>query len=100
MSTAPIYGSAYDRPMFSRSAAFYDAVYSWKDYAAEAATVHGLIQLGGRARPRARRCRAGLGGHLRHLCDLYQAEGLDLDREISHRRSRALPERPAPMSAT
>ncbi len=30
--------------MFNRSAAFYDTLYDWKDYAAEAARLHELIQ--------------------------------------------------------
>jgi SAM-dependent methyltransferase len=68
--------------MFSRSAAFYDAVYAWKDYAEESARVHRLIQ---ERRPGARTLldvACGTGGHLRHLSRLYEAEGLDLDPEI------------------
>ncbi len=68
--------------MFTRSAAFYDAVYAWKDYAEESAVVHRLIQ---ERRPGARTLldvACGTGGHLRHLSRLYEAEGLDLDPEI------------------
>jgi SAM-dependent methyltransferase len=65
--------------MFSRSAKIYDAVYSFKDYAAEAEAVHLAI---------ADRCPAaqtlldvacGTGKHLERLQRWYRVEGLDLD---------------------
>ena len=68
--------------MFTRSAAFYDAVYGWKDYAEESEAVHRLIQ---ERRPGARTLldvACGTGGHLRHLAGLYEAEGLDADPEM------------------
>ena len=68
--------------MFTRSAAFYDAVYAWKAYAEESAAVHRLIQ---ERRPGARTLldvACGTGGHLRHLCKLYEAEGLDADTQM------------------
>ena len=68
--------------MFTRSAAFYDAVYAWKDYAEESAAVDRLIQ---ERRPGARTLldvACGTGGHLRHLRKLYESEGLDADPEM------------------
>lgn len=68
--------------MFTRSARFYDAVYSFKDYAAEAAKVDALIK---RRNPGARTLldvACGTGKHLEHLHGRYDAEGLDLDPEL------------------
>jgi SAM-dependent methyltransferase len=68
--------------MFTRSARFYEAIYSFKDYAAEAAKVDALIQ--GR-NPGARTLldvACGTGKHLDHLRRRYDAEGLDLDPKL------------------
>ena len=68
--------------MFRRSAELYDAVYAFKDYAAEAATVHALVQ--SRA-PGARTLldvACGTGKHLEHLARDYEVEGLDLDPKL------------------
>jgi SAM-dependent methyltransferase len=65
--------------MFARSARFYDAVYSFKDYAAEAARVSALIR---ERCPDARTLldvACGTGAHLEHLAKEYTVEGLDLD---------------------
>jgi ubiquinone/menaquinone biosynthesis C-methylase UbiE len=68
--------------MFSRSARFYDLIYSFKDYAAEAARVSALIR---ERRPDARTLldvACGTGAHLEHLAKEYMVEGLDLDDEL------------------
>jgi SAM-dependent methyltransferase len=68
--------------MFRRSAQFYDAVYSFKDYAAEAGAIHELIQS---RCPRARTLldvACGTGKHLEALQDRYAVEGLDLDERL------------------
>jgi len=68
--------------MFTKSARFYDAVYSFKDYAAEAAKVDALIK---ERNPKARTLldvACGTGMHLEHLRRRYDAEGLDLDPEL------------------
>ncbi len=68
--------------MFTKSARFYDAIYSFKDYADEAAKIHALIQ---ERNPGARTLldvACGTGLHLEHLRDRYEVEGLDLDREL------------------
>jgi SAM-dependent methyltransferase len=80
--------------MFARSARYYDAIYGFKDYAAEAERVHREIQA---RRPGARTLldvACGTGGHLAHLAGRYDAEGVDLSQEqIEVARSR-LPEVP------
>ena len=65
--------------MFTKSAAFYDALYSWKDYAAEAEKVHGIIS--GR-RPAATTLldvACGTGQHLEQLRAWYTVEGVDVE---------------------
>jgi ubiquinone/menaquinone biosynthesis C-methylase UbiE len=65
--------------VFSRSAQFYDAVYSFKDYDAEAAFVDAEIR---RRNPEAATLldvACGTGAHLAALADRYEATGLDLD---------------------
>jgi SAM-dependent methyltransferase len=68
--------------MFTRSARFYDAIYSFKDYPAEAAKVDAIIK---ERKPDARSLldvACGTGLHLEHLRGRYEAEGLDLDPEL------------------
>ena len=64
--------------MFDRSAELYDAVYSFKDYAAEAARLHGWIQS---RRPgmglRLLDVACGTGAHFPHLGQHYTVEGRD-----------------------
>lgn len=68
--------------MFTRSARFYDAIYSWKDYPAETAKLLGLI------RDRASEARTlldvacGTGKHLELLRQHFEVEGLDLDEQL------------------
>jgi SAM-dependent methyltransferase len=68
--------------MFTKSARFYDAIYSFKDYAAEAEKVDALIQ---ERKPGARTLldvACGTGLHLAHLRERYEVEGLDLDPNL------------------
>jgi SAM-dependent methyltransferase len=68
--------------MFTKSARFYDAIYSFKDYAAEAEKVDALIQ---ERKPGARTLldvACGTGLHLAHLHERYEVEGLDLDPNL------------------
>ena len=68
--------------MFTRSARFYDAIYSFKDYGKEAARIDALIR---ERRPNARTLldvACGTGLHLKHLSERYEVEGLDLDPEL------------------
>src|SRR5207247_2040583 len=68
--------------VFTRSARFYDAIYSFKDYGKEAARIDALIR---ERRPNARTLldvACGTGLHLKHLSERYEVEGLDLDPEL------------------
>ena len=66
--------------MFEKTAQFYDLIYSWKDYEAEARQLHELIS-------RHKKCEGntlleaacGTGAHVAQLCEHYTVEGLDLD---------------------
>ena len=80
--------------MFTKSARFYDAIYAFKDYAAEAAKIDALIQ---ERKPDARTLldvACGTGLHLQHLRTRYEAEGLDLDRELLAIAAERLPDVP------
>ncbi len=69
--------------MFKKSAEFYDAIYSWKDYAAEAELVRGLIEQYGKSSGKTLlEVACGTGQHIHYLQDKFQTEGLDLDDEI------------------
>jgi SAM-dependent methyltransferase len=69
--------------MFTKSAAIYDAIYSWKDYAAESRKLHALIQ---QHAPSV--CTTmldvacGTGHHMAYLREHYQVEGLDLEADL------------------
>lgn len=68
--------------MFTKSARFYDLIYSWKDYAGESERLHELIQ---KENPGARSLldvACGTGMHLVNLKKDYEAEGLDLNPEL------------------
>ena len=68
--------------VFTKSAAFYDALYSWKDYQGEVEKLTAVI----RSRvPDARTLldvACGTGRHLELLSDGYRVEGLDLDAQL------------------
>jgi SAM-dependent methyltransferase len=70
--------------MYSRSAAFYDAIHAtFKDYAAEAARLRELIgRHGGPGSGRLLDVACGTGGHLEHLRGHYEVEGLELDEGL------------------
>jgi len=68
--------------MFSKTARYYDAIYSFKDYRAEAA---GIISLIGREHPRARSIldvACGTGEHARLLAADFTVDGIDLEPEF------------------
>ena len=77
--------------MFTRSAAFYDLLYSFKDWAAEAEKARRALDAARRSRGhRLLDVACGTGQHLLHLKQHFEAEGLDLDPEllaIARRRS-------------
>ena len=65
--------------MFDRSARIYDAVYSFKDYPAEAAHVHALIQKRSPGASSLLDVACGTGNHLAEFREWYEVSGLDLD---------------------
>ncbi len=68
--------------MFSRSARVYDAIYSFKDYPAEAARVHELVQARAPGAKTLLDVACGTGAHLAELRGWYEVEGVDLDPEL------------------
>lgn len=68
--------------MFSRSAAFYDAIYSFKDYAAESAKVLQIIQEQTPAAKSLLDVACGTGAHLRHLKSHLQCAGTDVEEGL------------------
>ena len=68
--------------MFSRSAHLYDAVYSFKDYAAEAERLRRVIETRVRAAGTLLDVACGTGMHLAELRRSYDVEGLDLDPQL------------------
>ena len=69
--------------MFTRSAALYDAFYSFKDYAEESRRVRDLIERHKRSPGRSLLDVAcGTGVHIEHLKGPYDVTGLDLDEEM------------------
>ena len=81
--------------MFSKSERFYDAVYSWKDYAREAADLKAIISARkGPAGGALLDVACGTGGHVPHLSDAFAVEGIDLDPamiEIARTRHPGIP---------
>lgn len=65
--------------MFSKSAAFYDAIYSFKNYGAEAAEVKALIEKRNAGARTLLDVACGTGLHLQHLAGAFDVEGIDLD---------------------
>jgi ubiquinone/menaquinone biosynthesis C-methylase UbiE len=79
--------------MFTKSAAFYDLVYGFKDYAAEAEKVRLVIDAATNSSGRRLLDVAcGTGQHLHHLTRHFEAEGLDLDPELLTIARRRLPD--------
>jgi SAM-dependent methyltransferase len=69
--------------MFLQTQRFYDAIYGWKDYAAEAQRLKALLagrQTSGRRTLLDIAC--GTGGHIPYLRDDFAYEGLDLDAKM------------------
>lgn len=81
--------------MFTTSAEYYDILYSWKDYGAEAATLRGIIEQYKRAPGAALLDVAcGTGKHAQYFAENYTVEGLDLDGELLKVARARLPDVP------
>lgn len=68
--------------MFSKTAKYYDAIYSFKDYNAEAASVRSIIK---QEHPTARSILdvgCGTGEHARRLATDFAVDGIDLEPEF------------------
>jgi len=66
--------------MFTRSAALYDALYAWKDYARESARLREMLARRGVADgARLLDAACGTGAHIAHLKRHYEVEGLDIE---------------------
>ena len=69
--------------MFEETARYYDRIYAFKDYAAEASKIRAIVEeelrTGGR---RLLDVACGTGLHLEHLKAHFDAEGLDLSPEL------------------
>src|SRR3989304_5524281 len=64
--------------LYKRSAVYYDAIYSFKNYQKEAEKVHSLVQQHKRSSGRTLPAVAcGTGVHLAFLKDHYEVQGLD-----------------------
>jgi SAM-dependent methyltransferase len=68
--------------VFNRSADFYDAVYSFKDYPAEAARVHALIEERTPAAHSLLDVACGTGKHLELFRSWYEVAGIDLNADL------------------
>jgi SAM-dependent methyltransferase len=68
--------------LFTRSADIYDAVYAFKDYAAEAERVHELIQARTPGACTLLDVACGTGKHLEQLARWYEVQGLDLNEDF------------------
>ena len=81
--------------MFRHTAEFYDAVYAYKDYAAESRAVHEVVLRYKRSAGNALLDVAcGTGAHLAHLRRDYRVEGVDVDAGMVAVARRRLPDVP------
>ena len=77
--------------MFIRSAAYYDAIYSFKDYESEAAQVAGWARRYGNGGRRLLDMACGTGRHAEHLTESFEVTGLDLDKGLLEAARQRLP---------
>jgi ubiquinone/menaquinone biosynthesis C-methylase UbiE len=81
--------------MFAKTAEWYDAVYDFKDYAAEAGKLRGLIQQHKQSPgKRLLDVACGTGRHIELLRADYDCEGLDLEPELLKVARQRLPDVP------
>jgi SAM-dependent methyltransferase len=80
--------------VFTRSADIYDALYSFKDYPAEATRLHALIEERAPNAGTLLDIACGTGKHLEQFRDWYDVAGIDLDPELLAIARRRLPDVP------
>jgi SAM-dependent methyltransferase len=69
--------------MFSKTAHYYDAIYSWKDYVAETSAIIEIITGQGHSDGnRVLDVACGTGMHMQYLIEDFEVEGLDLDENL------------------
>lgn len=69
--------------MFSKTAQYYDAIYSWKDYVVETSTIKEIIKEQGISEGnRLLDVACGTGMHMQYLVEDFEVEGLDLDENL------------------
>jgi len=78
-------------PAFDKSAEFYDAIYSWKDYIGESAKLREIIDLRAPAAATLLDVACGTGHHLELLRDSYSVEGVDIEPSLLDIARRRLP---------
>ena len=79
--------------MFSKTAQYYDLIYSWKDYPKEVSILRDIIELEKRSDGmRLLDVACGTGLHMQHLGESYEVEGLDLDEGLLELARQRLPE--------
>ena len=68
--------------MFTKTARFYDALYSWKDYEGEVARIVGIIDRYSPDATSVLDVACGTGKHIELLRGRFEVEGVDLDPEL------------------
>jgi SAM-dependent methyltransferase len=80
--------------MFSKTARYYDAIYSFKDYAAETGTIIRIIEREKRSTGnRLLDVACGTGLHMELLGEAFDVEGIDLDSEMLAYARQRLPDK-------
>jgi SAM-dependent methyltransferase len=80
--------------LFTKSAAFYDAIYSWKDYPAETEKIRSIVAARARKAETLLDVACGTGQHLSLLRDSFTVEGVDLDPGLLEIARARLPDVP------
>jgi ubiquinone/menaquinone biosynthesis C-methylase UbiE len=80
--------------MYGRLASLYDTIYSFKDYAAEAARLHELIQSHHPGAHTLLDVACGTGKHLEQLRQHYEVEGADYSTQMLEIARERLPDTP------
>lgn len=80
--------------MFTKTAKYYDAVYSYKDYAAESQLITSIVRERVLNAETLLDIACGTGKHLEHLTTQFDCTGIDLDEEMIEIASERIPGTP------